>query len=224
MRRNLPQNARILLSLRLLSSRLHQPAVLHRERYDDAALETEVQAYDKRRTAREPIAAVIGVSATQYGAAAITLIASALALIPREIRQARSVTVPDTVPVDLEDPADLVAAVGELLLHLLVLGAGGRHERGQLVTPEPGVGHHRLPQDAGLSDEGGIAAVGPICLRGLREVGGDPVLLTQEGGLLGGRGGGAGLGVVAVLWCGVAVFGGAALSNLHEPPLGGQGT
>jgi MFS family permease len=58
-----------------------------------------------------PIAAVIGVSATQYGAAAITLIASALALIPREIRQARSapatelVQVPDTVPADL----DLVA-------------------------------------------------------------------------------------------------------------------
>jgi MFS family permease len=59
-----------------------------------------------------PIAAVIGVSATQYGAAAITLIASALALIPREIRQARSVTVPDTVPVDLEDPADLVSVEG----------------------------------------------------------------------------------------------------------------
>ncbi len=38
-----------------------------------------------------PIAAVIGVSATQYGAAAITLIASALTLIPRDVRQTRSV-------------------------------------------------------------------------------------------------------------------------------------
>ncbi len=56
-----------------------------------------------------PIAAVIGVSATQYGAAAITLIASALALIPREIRQGRSVIVPDTVPADL---GDLVAVEG----------------------------------------------------------------------------------------------------------------
>jgi predicted MFS family arabinose efflux permease len=37
-----------------------------------------------------PIAALIGVSATQYGAAAITLIASGLALIPREVRQMRS--------------------------------------------------------------------------------------------------------------------------------------
>ncbi len=37
-----------------------------------------------------PIAALIGVSATQYGAVVITLIASALALIPREIRHARS--------------------------------------------------------------------------------------------------------------------------------------
>ncbi|HEX9624884.1 MAG TPA: MFS transporter [Streptosporangiaceae bacterium] len=37
-----------------------------------------------------PIAALAGVSATQYGAAAIILIASALALIPREIRVMRS--------------------------------------------------------------------------------------------------------------------------------------
>jgi MFS family permease len=37
-----------------------------------------------------PIAAAIGVSATQYGAAAITLIASALALIPRDVRQMRA--------------------------------------------------------------------------------------------------------------------------------------
>jgi predicted MFS family arabinose efflux permease len=37
-----------------------------------------------------PLAAGIGVSATQYGAAAITLIASALALIPRDVRTMRS--------------------------------------------------------------------------------------------------------------------------------------
>jgi hypothetical protein len=37
-----------------------------------------------------PIAAAIGVSATQYGAAALILIASALALIPREVRAMRS--------------------------------------------------------------------------------------------------------------------------------------
>ena len=37
-----------------------------------------------------PIAAAVGVSATQFGAAAIILIASALALLPREIRVMRS--------------------------------------------------------------------------------------------------------------------------------------
>ncbi len=37
-----------------------------------------------------PLAASIGVSATQYGAAAITLVASALALIPRDVRTMRS--------------------------------------------------------------------------------------------------------------------------------------
>jgi MFS family permease len=37
-----------------------------------------------------PLAAGIGVSATQYGAAAITVVASALALIPREVRTMRS--------------------------------------------------------------------------------------------------------------------------------------
>jgi len=37
-----------------------------------------------------PIAAAIGVSATQYGAAALILIASALALIPREVRTMRT--------------------------------------------------------------------------------------------------------------------------------------
>ena len=37
-----------------------------------------------------PLAASIGVSATQYGAAAITVVASALALIPRDVRTMRS--------------------------------------------------------------------------------------------------------------------------------------
>jgi MFS family permease len=37
-----------------------------------------------------PIAGVIGVSATQYGAAAITVLASALALIPRDVRTMRA--------------------------------------------------------------------------------------------------------------------------------------
>ncbi len=37
-----------------------------------------------------PIAAAIGVQATQYGAAAITVLASALALIPRDVRTMRS--------------------------------------------------------------------------------------------------------------------------------------
>jgi MFS family permease len=46
-----------------------------------------------------PLAARIGVSATQYGAAAITLVASALALIPREIRTMRWGSV-EQVPTD----------------------------------------------------------------------------------------------------------------------------
>ncbi len=37
-----------------------------------------------------PLAAHIGVSATQYGAAGITLLASALALIPRDVRTMRA--------------------------------------------------------------------------------------------------------------------------------------
>jgi MFS family permease len=37
-----------------------------------------------------PLAAAIGVSATQYGAAALTLVASALALIPRDVRTMRA--------------------------------------------------------------------------------------------------------------------------------------
>jgi FMN reductase [NAD(P)H] len=42
---------------RPVAMRLPQSIVVHRERYDDAALETDVLAYDQRRGAREPIAA-----------------------------------------------------------------------------------------------------------------------------------------------------------------------
>jgi hypothetical protein len=37
-----------------------------------------------------PIAAAVGVPATQYGAAALIIVASALALIPRDVRRMRS--------------------------------------------------------------------------------------------------------------------------------------
>jgi nitroreductase/FMN reductase [NAD(P)H] len=42
---------------RPVSMRLPQSVVIHRERYDDTALQSEVQAYDERRRAREPVAA-----------------------------------------------------------------------------------------------------------------------------------------------------------------------
>ena len=61
-----------------------------------------------------PLAARIGVSATQYGAAAITLVASALALIPREVRTMRSGSVepvPTTEPSVAEAEYQPVTAV-----------------------------------------------------------------------------------------------------------------
>jgi FMN reductase [NAD(P)H] len=42
---------------RPVSMRLPPSVVVHRERYDDSALEENVQAYDERRRAREPVAA-----------------------------------------------------------------------------------------------------------------------------------------------------------------------
>ena len=42
---------------RPVSMRLPPSVVVHRERYDDSAMESEVLAYDERRRAREPIAA-----------------------------------------------------------------------------------------------------------------------------------------------------------------------
>ncbi len=60
-----------------------------------------------------PLAAGIGVSATQYGAAAITVVASALALIPREVRTMRSGPVEDASaePSVVEAPYEPVPAM-----------------------------------------------------------------------------------------------------------------
>src|SRR5215467_12680391 len=67
-----------------------------------------VSAYDALGTtmgmpvgalAAGPLAARIGVSATQYGAAAITLVATALALIPRDVRNTRSGPVTEVAPL-----------------------------------------------------------------------------------------------------------------------------
>jgi hypothetical protein len=58
-----------------------------------------------------PLAASIGVAGAQYGAAAIMVIASALTLIPREIRTMRADSI-EPVLVDLTpaEPAPLLAA------------------------------------------------------------------------------------------------------------------
>ncbi len=60
-----------------------------------------------------PLAAGIGVSATQYGAAAITVVASALALIPREVRTMRSGPIEDASaePSVVEAPYEPVPAM-----------------------------------------------------------------------------------------------------------------
>ena len=42
---------------RPVSMRLPPSVVVHRERYDDTAMESEIRAYDERRRAREPVAA-----------------------------------------------------------------------------------------------------------------------------------------------------------------------
>ena len=54
-----------------------------------------------------PLAAAIGVSVTQYGAAALILVASALALIPRDVRRMRA--------SDIAHRAAPAVAAGELL-------------------------------------------------------------------------------------------------------------
>jgi MFS family permease len=61
-----------------------------------------------------PIAAAVGVSATQFGAAAIILIASALALLPREIRVMRSTAKLELVgaePAEVSPPEAELAGV-----------------------------------------------------------------------------------------------------------------
>jgi hypothetical protein len=64
-----------------------------------------------------PIAAAVGVSVTQYGAAALIIVVSLLALIPREIRQLRAGhLLPDAADAASQDvlpdgPADDDAAV-----------------------------------------------------------------------------------------------------------------
>jgi MFS family permease len=59
-----------------------------------------------------PLAAAVGVSATQYGAAALIIAASALALLPRDVRRAHpSGTTPQeaTAPAPPRDAADIAA-------------------------------------------------------------------------------------------------------------------
>ncbi len=58
-----------------------------------------------------PIAAAIGVSATQYGAAALIVAASALALIPRDVRRMRAGAMPDLARLaDAGDQPSLAGA------------------------------------------------------------------------------------------------------------------
>src|SRR5215510_10562957 len=61
-----------------------------------------------------PLAARIGVSATEYGAAAITLLASVLVLIPREVRTMRSGQF-EQVPADHESVLTVVEATPEFV-------------------------------------------------------------------------------------------------------------
>jgi predicted MFS family arabinose efflux permease len=64
-----------------------------------------------------PVAAAIGVSATQYGAAALILLASALALIPRDVRALRSAD-----PAEPADPEGTEAALADQELARAVAG------------------------------------------------------------------------------------------------------
>jgi predicted MFS family arabinose efflux permease len=86
-----------------------------------------VSAYDMLGTvmgmpvgalAAGPLAARIGVSATQYGAAAITLFAALLALIPRDVRTMRS------GPVTVDEPAP--TAVTEQVAEAVLAEASAR--------------------------------------------------------------------------------------------------
>jgi MFS family permease len=57
-----------------------------------------------------PLAAAVGVSATQYGAAALILVASALALIPRDVRRMRAGQVAKPEEAALPDQAEATSA------------------------------------------------------------------------------------------------------------------
>src|SRR5215472_13286841 len=80
-----------------------------------------------------PIAAAIGVSATQYGAAAIMLVATALALIPRDIRTIRS--------------GPVSAASGSMAGSGAVAGSGAAAGSGAVASEPVGV-----RQSAGLHE------------------------------------------------------------------------
>ena len=60
-----------------------------------------------------PLAAAVGVSATQYGAAALIVVASALALIPRDVRRMRAdhALPPATAAAEVAELAGLPEAV-----------------------------------------------------------------------------------------------------------------
>ncbi|HUJ06078.1 MAG TPA: MFS transporter [Streptosporangiaceae bacterium] len=62
-----------------------------------------------------PLAARFGVPATQYGAAAITLLASALALIPRDVRRTRWCPAQTALPIEML-PDEALRAVPEPVL------------------------------------------------------------------------------------------------------------
>jgi predicted MFS family arabinose efflux permease len=57
-----------------------------------------------------PLAAAAGVSATQYGAAALIIVASALALVPRDVRGMRAGQVPEPDEVQATSSASPVNA------------------------------------------------------------------------------------------------------------------
>ena len=59
---------KITIGGREISLRLPPSVVVHRDRYDDSALEQEVEAYDRRRHAHRPIPPQKQRHTAQYGA------------------------------------------------------------------------------------------------------------------------------------------------------------
>ncbi len=84
-----------------------------------------------------PLAARFGVPATQYGAAAITLIASALALIPRDVRRTRS------GPAETMS-AEMLLAIEELAIEALAIEALPAEPL--RAVPEPVLGEPALAE------------------------------------------------------------------------------